>query len=626
LTLFALLSKVAGSGHRKYNSSMRTTLQSALLVALLAVLLAFSAAAAEIAQPDTARGTNGMVAAAEPFAAEAGLEILRQGGNAVDAAVAVAFALAVTHPEAGNLGGGGFMLIRLADGTAVMVDYRETAPAAATWDMFLDENGKLIPGSSTTGWRSAAVPGTVAGLELALKTHGTLSLAQVMAPAIRLAEEGFPVSERLARSLRDHAARLSHDPESRRLFIRNTDYYQPGERLVQKDLARTLKKIAAKGTEEFYQGSVARRLVEESKRGDGLFALDDLRNYRPMLREPLRGSVRGYEIIAAAPPSSGGVAVLEALNMLEGLLTPKDSPENPETLHVLVEVLRRVFADRARYLADPDFAEVPVAGLISKDYAAAFAAGISRQRASASAELERPDPLQFQSASAAPVAAGSARLPSIRGGQSRREGENTTHFSVMDAAGNAVACSTTTNDSYGNGITVPGLGFLLNNEMDDFTVEPGAPNELFGLVQADANKIEPGKRPLSAMTPTLVVKDGKTVLALGSPGGPRIISAVAEVLLHRLFFGEELALAVARPRLHHQWLPDAVYVEEGAFSEAQLKSLRARGHTVRPISEISNSRPLTTSVGTVNAVGRDPVTGKFYGVADARRGGAARGY
>lgn len=585
---------------------MRTTLQSALSVALLAALLALNAPAAEVAQPDTARGTSGMVAAAEPFAAEAGLEILRQGGNAVDAAVAVAFALAVTHPTAGNIGGGGFMLIRLADGTAVMVDYRETAPAAATWDMFLDEQGKLIPGSSTKGWRSAAVPGTVAGLELALKTHGTMSLKQVMAPAIRLAEEGFPVSERLAESLRQRAAPLSHDAESRRIFLREHDYYQPGELFVQKELARTLKKIAKKGAKEFYQGSLARRLAAESKRGGGLFTLDDLRNYRPVLREPLRGSARGYEIITGSPPSSGGVALLETLNMLEPLLTPEDSPEKPETLHLLAEVLRRAFADRARYLADPDFAAVPVAGLVSKEYAAAFAAGISRQRASASAELELPDPLQFQGETAAPVATSGARP----------ESDNTTHFSVMDAAGNAVACTTTINDSFGNRITVPGLGFLLNNEMDDFTVEPGGPNARFGLVQAEANKIEAGKRPLSSMTPTIVVRDGENILALGSPGGGRIISAVIQVAINRLLFGEDLALAVARPRLHHQWLPDTLYLEDGMFSEAQIEGLRARGHAIK----------FRDTVGCVNAVERDPATGEFYGVADARRGGAARGY
>jgi gamma-glutamyltranspeptidase/glutathione hydrolase len=585
---------------------MRITLKSALLAAVFATLCAATAAAAGPGQPDTARGAKGMVAAEEPFAAEAGLEILRQGGNAVDAAVAVAFALAATHPAAGNLGGGGFMLIRMADGTAVMVDFRETAPAAATWDMFLDDEGKLIPGSSTQGWRSAAVPGSVAGLALALETHGTMSLPQVMGPAIRLAEKGFPVSERLAQSLRDAVTKLSHDPESRRLFVRNARYYQPGERMVQKDLARTLKKIADKGPQEFYKGSIARRLVLESERGKGIFTRDDLRNYRPVLREPLRGAIRGFDIITGAPPSSGGVALLETLNMLDPLLTPEDAPERIETIHVISEALRRAFADRARYLADPDFAEVPVAGLVSKEYAAAFSAGISRERSSASAELERPDPLRFQSQVAVPAASG--RL--------RPEGENTTHFSVIDAAGNAVATTTTLNGSYGNGITVPGLGFLLNNIMDDFTVEPGGANELFGLVQSGANKVGPGKRPLSSMTPTIVVQGGENILALGGRGGGRIISAVIQVVVNRILFGDDLALAVARPRFHHQWMPDILYLEEDVFSESQAEALRAYGHAIE----------FRDVVGRVNAVERDPASGELYGVADARGPGAARGY
>lgn len=588
---------------------MRFPLKSPRLVALLAGLLSATGAAAQTVpvtaagQPDTARGMQGMVAADEPFAAEAGLEILRQGGNAVDAAVAVAFALAVTHPEAGNLGGGGFLLLRMADGTSVMVDFREMAPGAARWDMFLDAEGKLIPKSSTTGWRSAGVPGSVAGLELALRTHGTMSLAQVLEPAIRLAKKGFPVSEQLAEAFREEAPRLSHDAESRRIFLRNGRSFKPGDRLVQKDLARTLQQIARKGATEFYRGALAHRLARESKLAGGLFTLEDLRNYRAVLREPLRGSFHGYEIVTAAPPSSGGVALLESLNMLERLLTPADRPENPETIHVITEALRRAFADRARYLADRDFAEVPVAGLIAKDYAALFAASISRQRASASAALERPDPLRFAETSPA---------VSRRG---RREGENTTHFSVMDAAGNAVAVTTTINDSFGSGITVPGLGFLLNNEMDDFTVQPGAPNALFELMQSDANKIEPGKRPLSAMTPTIVVREEKNFLALGSPGGPRIISAVLEVILNRLYFGDDLALAVARPRFHHQWLPDMLMLEKNMFAETQIETLRALGHTVE----------FRSDMGNLSAVERDPATGQLFGVADARRRGVARG-
>ena len=591
--------------------------KSALLAALLALCLAGPApAAAQTSSPDVARGTKGMVVAAEPFAADAGIEILRQGGNAVDAAVAVAFALAVTHPSAGNLGGGGFMLIRRADGRAVFVDYRETAPAAARPDMYLDAKGELIPGSSTEGWQAAGVPGTVAGLEAALRAHGTMSLHQVLQPAIRLADKGFPVSERLARSLRENAGRLGRDPESRRIFLRSGRPYQPGDVLKQKDLARTLKRLAALGARDFYEGLLAQRLVKESKKGGGLFTLDDLKNYRAGLRQPLRGSFRGAEILTAPPPSSGGVALLETLNMLEPLLQPQEEPDDPAVIHLIAEALRRAFADRARYLADSDFVAVPVQALIDKAYAAEFRSSIDRQRASASATLERPDPARFQPAAPAPAAVGA----------SRREGSNTTHFSVVDAEGNAVANTYTLNDGYGAAITIAGLGVLLNNTMDDFTTQPGAPNALFHLVQSDGNKVEPGKRPLSSMTPTIIVRDAQPWLVLGSPGGPRIISAVIEVALNRLAFGDNLALAIARPRFHHQWLPDALYVEDGAFTEAQLSALRARGHTVRMITELSSAPSAPTGVGRVNAIERDPVTGELVGVADARGGGAARGH
>jgi len=596
--------------------------KSALLAALLALCLAGTAPApAQAPQPDAAgtpdvaRGTKGMVVAAEPFAAEAGIEILRQGGNAVDAAVAVAFALAVTHPSAGNLGGGGFMLIRKANGRATFVDYRETAPAAARPDMYLDDKGELIPGRSTEGWQAAGVPGTVAGLELALRVHGTMSLHQVLEPAIRLADKGFPVSERLARSLERNADRLGRDPESRKIFLRHGRPYRPGEVLKQKDLARTLKRIAALGARDFYEGSLAERFVKESKKGGGLFTRDDLKDYRAVLRQPVRGSFRGYEILTAPPPSSGGVALLETLNMLEPLLTAEDKPDDPATIHLVTEALRRAFADRARYLADSDFVQVPVQALTDKAYAAEFRSSIDRERASASTTLARPDPARFQPAAPAPAAA-----------VSRREGANTTHFSIVDAAGNAVANTYTLNDSYGAALTVAGLGVLLNNTMDDFTTKPGAPNALFHLVQSDGNKVEPGKRPLSSMTPTIVVRDAQPWLVLGSPGGPRIISAVIEVALNRLAFGDNLALAIARPRFHHQWLPDALYVEDGAFTEAQLSALRARGHTVRMITELSSAPSAPTGVGRVNAIERDPVTGELVGVADARGGGAARGY
>ncbi|MFQ5777106.1 MAG: gamma-glutamyltransferase [Terriglobia bacterium] len=576
-------------------------------VALLTVLLAASSLAAqESFEPSTARAPKGMVVAAEPFATEVGIEIFRRGGNAVDAAVAVAFALAVTYPQAGNLGGGGFMLIRMGDGTAVMVDYRETAPGAARPDLYLDAEGNLIPQASTEGWRAAAVPGTVAGLALALQTHGTLSLEDVLQPAIRLAEKGFPVSRRLAEDLREAAPRLSRDRESRRLFLRKGRYYQPGDTFKQKDLARTLKKIARGGAREFYQGTLARRLAEASHRGGGLITLEDLRSYRAKLRAPVRGSFRGYEVLAAAPPSSGGVALLETLNILEPLLGSEDKPEEPETIHVTVEALRRAFADRARYLADADFVPVPVAALTDKAYAGALGETINRQRASVSTELERPDPMRFQGGQ--PVAVTPAPPP--------RESENTTHFSVVDADGNAVAVSTTINSFFGNGITVPGLGFLLNNEMDDFASKPGAPNALFALVQSAANKIEPRKRPLSSMTPTIVARDGEAILVLGSPGGPRIISAVIEVLLNRLAFGDDLPLAVARPRFHHQWLPDTLYLEQGLFSQGQVAALRALGHSIEERG----------TVGQMNAIERNPASGEVLGVSDGRRRGAVRGY
>jgi gamma-glutamyltranspeptidase/glutathione hydrolase len=564
-----------------------------------------------IAKPDMATAATAMVVADEPFAAHAGLEILRQGGNAVDAAVAVAFALAVTDPRAGNLGGGGFMLIRMADGTAVVVDYRETAPAAARWDMYLDKNGNLIPNASTQGWRAAAIPGTVAGLDLALRTHGTFSLSQVLAPAIRLAEDGFQVGEKLARDLDKEAPRLSRDPESRRLLLRNGNRFRAGEIMKQKELARTLSRLAKKGARDFYEGKLAGRFLTASKTGGGVFTRDDLRHYQALLRPPLRGQLRNYEILTTPPPSSGGIALLETLNMLDPLLQPNDKPDTPVSLHLIAEALRRAFADRARYLADPNFAEIPVTGLIAKDYAARWRASIDPDEASRSAELEMPRPEDARSASPRSPAPG--RTPTDL---APREGNHTTHFSVIDEMGNAVANTYTINDNFGSGIIVPGLGFLLNNTMDDFTVQPGAPNVLFDLVQSDRNKIEPGKRPLSSMTPTLVTREEKTILALGSPDGPRIISAVTEVLLYRLFFGDDLGLAVARPRIHHQWLPDALWLEQASFSQEVIDALRGRGHEIRSREHIGN----------VNAIERDPRTGMLTGVADGRRGGVARGY
>ncbi|HXE75873.1 MAG TPA: gamma-glutamyltransferase [Candidatus Xenobia bacterium] len=592
-------------------------MKSTLAVALVVVLCGTSAAVPPpleqpiaSGQPDVARSATGMIVADEPIAAQAGLEILSRGGNAIDAAVAVAFALAVTHPQAGNLGGGGFMLIRKANGETVFIDYREVAPRAARADMYLDAEGNRLPGASTEGWRAAAVPGTVAGLEFALKNYGTQPWEKVMQPAIRLADKGFPVSPQLADDLIDSAPKLSRFEESRKIFLRGGKFYAPGDTFKQKDLADTLKKIAKGGAREFYQGSIAAQLAAEMKRNGGLITAADLRAYQVKKRAPLVGRFRGYEVITAPPPSSGGVALLEMLNILDPLLPADARANDPATIHIVVESMRRAFADRARYLADADFACVPVETLTAAHYADEVRASINRERASASAKLEMPSVTSCKPSS------------QVAG----REGSNTTHFAVIDSEGNAVANTYTINEYFGSGVTVPGLGFLLNDEMDDFTTRPGAPNVLFNLVQSDANQIEPGKRPLSSMTPTIVTRDGQTVLVLGSPGGARIINSVFLVLLNRLAFGLSLPEAVALPRYHHQWMPDVLFLEKDSFTSAQMDALRSRGHEVRDISEISSSGSGPKHVGQVNAIERDPKTGDLIGVGDARRGGIARTY
>ena len=548
-----------------------------------------------------------MVVSDELLASEAGIEILKKGGNAVDAAVGVAFALAVVHPSAGNLGGGGFLLVRLADGRAGFVDYRETAPGRATREMYIRPDGTLDSDAATIGYRSVAVPGTVAGLELALRTYGTMKLAAVMAPAIRLAEQGFPVSEKFARSLGAARPRLERFSASRRIFLNDGALFAPGQVLRQPELAATLRRIARSGAAEFYRGKTARDLTDEVGRMGGLLSRADLANYQAKLREPLRAkySASGseWEVIASPPPSSGGVAIIEALNMMTGV--ELKSWDDPQTVHWVAETLRRVFADRAAYLADPDFARVPVRGLTDPRYAAALRATIDPQRASSSGTVRAGDPSRFDGAQAP---AGAAQA------SPKREGENTTHLSVVDAAGNAVANTFTINDSYGSGVTTSS-GFLLNDTMDDFTAQPGVPNKLFSLVQSDANAIAPGKRPLSSMAPTIVLRNGKLSFVAGSPGGPRIISATLLSVLAWVRLGMEAQAAINAPRFHHQWLPDILWIEE-TFPAAAAQELAARGHTVQRRSWI----------GQVNAIGIDPQAGERLGAADPRRRGAAIGY
>jgi gamma-glutamyltranspeptidase/glutathione hydrolase len=590
--------------------------------------------AGEVAQPEwparAVRTPKAMVVSDEPLASEAGIEILKKGGNAVDAAVAVGFALAVVQPAAGNLGGGGFMLVRLANGRAGFVDYRETAPGRASRDMYIGPDGTLNSAAATIGYRSIAIPGTVAGMELALRTYGTMKLAEVMAPAVRLAERGFPVSEKLARSLRDARSLLERFSTSRRIFLKDGALFQPGEILRQPELAATLRRIARGGAAEFYRGETARLLAEELARMGGLITREDLAGYQAKIRAPLRAKYKHagseWEVISAPPPSSGGVALIEALNILAevelkpGLDSAKSAGTNsstgswddPQTVHWVAETLRRVFADRAAHLADPDFARVPVRGLTDPRYAAQLRATIDSRRASSSQAIRAGNPNPFDGVSPG--------LPSSRseGRGLPPEGEHTTHFSVVDAAGNAVANTYTLNESYGCGATTSS-GFLLNDTMDDFTTQPGVPNKLFGLVQSEANAIAPGKRALSSMTPTILLRDGKLSFVTGSPGGPRIISATLLSVLRWMRFGPADAAgaqaAINAPRFHHQWMPDTLWIEN-TFPEETARELAARGHHLQRRSWI----------GQVDAIGIDPQTGERLGAADPRRQGAAVGY
>lgn len=525
-----------------------------------------------------------MVVAREPHAADAGLAVLKSGGNAVDAAVAVGFALAVTHPAAGNLGGGGFMLIRFTDGRTTFLDFRERAPERASREMYLAPDGKPSR-DSIVGWRAPGVPGTVRGLELASRTYGRKPWAELLAPAIAIARKGFPVSHGLAQSLRSKL--LAQFPESRRIFQRDGRYYEPEERLVQPELAATLERIARHGASDFYEGETARRLAAAMAANGGLITLSDLKNYAAVERKPLTGRYHGYEIITAPPPSSGGVGILQMLGVLEGSGYEKPGAGAAATIHFMAETMRRYYADRSEYLGDPDFVNVPVSGLIDKAYLAKLRSSIDRERATPSSQV-RP------------------------GAPAGHESSETTHYSVLDQEGNAVAVTYTLNGGYGSGVTVPGLGFLLNNEMDDFTSKPGAPN-YYGLIQGEANAIQPRKRPLSCMTPTIVLRGGRLYVILGSPGGPRIITTVLQVLVNILDFGMNLQDAVDWPRFHHQWLPDRLYVEPW-FSPDTLALLESRGFQLEKVR----------SIGEVAAIRCEG--GWIEGAADSRVEGKAAGY
>jgi len=545
------------------------------------------------------RARHGMVVSVHHLAADAGLGILEEGGNAIDAAVATGFALAVVNPAAGNIGGGGFMLIRDHSGKTIFLDYREKAPLAATQNMYLDANGNVIPGASVLGVRSIATPGSVAGLVYAERTYGRLGLKRVMAPAIQLARAGFQLTPQEAAELSDPD--LARFPASRHIFQRDGRLYKSGEIFRQPLLAATLARIAA-DPDDFYHGAMARQLIADLNKGGALLTLDDLAQYNVVEREPIVGAFHNFTVISAPPPSSGGIVLISALNILESYPLASLGDRSPAWIHLATEAWRRAYMDRADYLGDPDYNTIPVAALTAKNYAAAWRESILPDRASPSAMLTRP--------------AGFVPPAPANAGERRAESPDTTHYSVVDREGNAVAVTTTLNDSFGSHVASASLGFLLNDEMDDFAAKPGTPN-MFGLVQGPANAIAPGKRPLSSMTPTIILDDGHLRYVLGSPGGGRIISTVGNIFLSASAGGLNIQEAVDAPRFHHQYLPDILYLEPG-FSPDTIAALRAMGYTVT----LSRGH---WSDGECIAV--DPATGDLLGGQDHRSHiGKAAGY
>ncbi|UDL03551.1 gamma-glutamyltransferase [Marinobacter sp. CA1] len=528
-------------------------------------------------------GRNGMVATSHTLATDVALQVLKDGGNAIDAAVTAGFALAVTQPRSGNIGGGGFMLIAPGDQSPVTaIDYRETAPAAATETMYQDSDGNVVQNRSRFTHKAAGVPGTVAGLAMALERHGTLSLKQALAPAIQLAREGFVVPPRFSHGLESARDRLEPWPASKAKFYKEDgSAYQPGERFRQPDLAATLQRIADQGIKGFYEGETAQLIVDEMEQNDGLITLEDLKNYQPAIRQPIHGNYRGYDVYSMSPPSSGGTHIVQILNILEGYPIGEYGHNSAQTIHLMAEAMKLAYADRSEYLGDTDFVEVPLAGLTDKAYAERLRDGIDPDQARPSVDIRAGDPAGYES-------------------------NETTHFSIVDRWGNAVSNTYTINFSYGSGITVTGAGFLLNNEMDDFSAKPGVPNA-YGLIGGEANKIEPGKRMLSSMSPTIVRKDGRNVLVTGSPGGSRIITTTLQVLMNVIDHGMNIQSAVAAPRIHHQWLPDEIRIENG-ISPDTIRLLEGMGHTVETRSAMGAIQSI--------AVGED---GMLYGGADPRR-------
>jgi gamma-glutamyltranspeptidase/glutathione hydrolase len=555
---------------------------------VLILILISSSISAETETPVAAK--KGMVVSEHYLASQVGIAILKAGGNAVDAAVAVGYALAVVDPCCGNIGGGGFMTLHLADGRNIFINFRERAPLAASKTMFQDVNGNVIPEKSTFGYNAVGTPGSVMGFDTALKRFGTMSRQQVIAPAIKLAENGFTLQAGDIKLMSYHLADFKKSPNVAAIFLKNGQPYQVGDKFVQKDLAQTLKLISEKGTDVFYKGQIAKEIVDASQAYGGILSRQDFTEYTAEELTPIKCTYRGYTIISAPPPSSGGVTLCEILNILEGFPLPALKYHTAESAHYTIEAMRYAFADRNSQLGDPDFVNNPVAKLISKDYAATIQKKILKDRATPSSELN----------------------PKI----SVHEGVNTTHYSIIDKHGNAVSVTVTLNSFFGSQMIAGDTGFFLNDEMDDLSAKTGSPN-IYGLIEGDNNSIAPGKRPLSSMTPTIVMKDNKTIMIVGSPGGPRIITATLETMLNVLDYGMNIKQAVDAPRFHQQWLPDSVDIEPDAFSDQVMQKLKGMGYTFV-------SPPLW---GAVQAIYINPKTKILYGASDKRRtNGKAIGY
>ena len=576
-------------------SPLRQIAATFLLVAV-AILQTQNGLTTLAASREPVRARHGVVASTNEVASKVGVDIMKRGGNAVDAAIAVAFALAVTHPAAGNLGGGGFMMIRLKDGRTTAIDYREMAPAAATHDIYLDKDGKVIEGEggSVEGYRAAGVPGTVRGMELALKKYGShrLTWSQLIEPARALAANGFSVTYTLARGLRGNKDYLSKYPETKRIYLNDGKFYNEGDLFRQPDLAATFARLQRGGPNEFYQGQTARLIVDDLKRHNGLITTEDMRGYVAKERQTLHGNYRGYEIISMPPPSSGGAVLIEMLNILEAYDFKKMDWASSDRYHLTTEAMRRAFADRAEYMGDSDFVKVPIAGLIDKHYAAQLRNSINPERASSSEQVKAGKPVGYES-------------------------EETTHFTVVDAEGNAVANTYTLNNSYGSAVVAKGTGIIMNDEMDDFAAKPGTPN-LYGLIQGERNAVAPHKRPLSAMTPTFVLrKDGSLWFTVGSPGGPTIINTALCVITNVIDYGMNIQEAIDAPRIHHQWLPDVLVFEPYGLSGDTQNALLARGH------KLAKPRYL----GDAEGIMIEEKTGIRLGATDPRRSdGLAVGY